>query len=135
MLKVIKTQLAMKAEMWVRSHSWRCEDEQQRKGSGRMWCMSARTSERPWDREARRLKKVRGRNLTCRSQGMLFRKKVVKYNRGNEEREISPIPSIGILGLLEEGMVTHSSILAWTIPWTEEPDGQQSIGSHKVGHN
>ena len=30
---------------------------------------------------------------------------------------------------LENGMVTHSSILAWTIPWTEEPDGLQSIGS------
>ena len=95
----------------------------QRKGSGRMWCMSAGTSERPWDREARRLKKVRGSNLTCRSQGMLFRKKVVKYNRGNEDREISSTPSIGILGLLEEGMATHSSILAWTIPWIEEPVG------------
>ena len=30
---------------------------------------------------------------------------------------------------LEEGMATHSSILAWEIPWTEEPDGQQSMGS------
>ena len=30
---------------------------------------------------------------------------------------------------LEEGMVTHSRILAWRIPWTEEPDGLQSIGS------
>ena len=31
---------------------------------------------------------------------------------------------------LEEGMATHSSILAWRIPWTEEPGGLQSIGSH-----
>ena len=30
---------------------------------------------------------------------------------------------------LEEGMATHSSILAWRIPWTEEPDGLQSMGS------
>ena len=30
---------------------------------------------------------------------------------------------------LEEGLATHSSILAWRIPWTEEPDGLQSIGS------
>ena len=36
---------------------------------------------------------------------------------------------------LEEGMAVHSSILAWRIPWTEEPGGQQSIGSQKVGHN
>ena len=36
---------------------------------------------------------------------------------------------------LEEGMATHSSILAWRIPWTEVPDGLQSIGSQRVGHN
>ena len=32
---------------------------------------------------------------------------------------------------LEKGMVTHSSILAWRIPWTEEPGGLQSMGSQK----
>ena len=32
-------------------------------------------------------------------------------------------------------MATHSSILAWKIPWTEEAGGLQSIGSHRVGHN
>jgi len=36
---------------------------------------------------------------------------------------------------LEEGMATHSSILAWGIPWTEECGGLQSIGSHRVGHD
>ena len=36
---------------------------------------------------------------------------------------------------LEEGMATHSSILAWRIPWTEEPGELQSIGSHRVGHD
>ena len=36
---------------------------------------------------------------------------------------------------LEEGMETHSSLLAWRIPWTEEPGSLQSIGSHRVGHN
>ena len=35
---------------------------------------------------------------------------------------------------LEEGMETHSSILAWRIPWTEEPGGLQSIGSKRAGH-
>ena len=35
---------------------------------------------------------------------------------------------------LEKGMATHSSILAWRIPWTEEPGGLQSIGSQRVGH-
>ena len=36
---------------------------------------------------------------------------------------------------LEEGMATHSSILAWEIPWTEEPGGLQSVGSQRVGHD
>ena len=35
----------------------------------------------------------------------------------------------------EEEMATHFSILAWRIPWTEEPGRLQSIGSQKVGHN
>ena len=36
---------------------------------------------------------------------------------------------------LEEGMTTHSSILVWRIPWTEEPGDLQSIGSQRVGYN
>ena len=36
---------------------------------------------------------------------------------------------------LEEVMATHSSILAWRIPWTEEPGGLQSMGSQRVGHD
>ena len=36
---------------------------------------------------------------------------------------------------LEEEMATHSCIIAWRIPWTEEPGGLQSIGSQRVGHD
>ena len=36
---------------------------------------------------------------------------------------------------LEKEKATHSSILAWPIPWTEEPDGLQSMGSQRVGHD
>ena len=43
--------------------------------------------------------------------------------------------SLGREDPLEKGMATHSSILAWRIPWTEEPGGLQSIGSQRVGHN
>ena len=32
-------------------------------------------------------------------------------------------------------MATHSSVLAWRIPWTEEPDGLQSMGSQRFGHD
>ena len=37
--------------------------------------------------------------------------------------------------LLQKEMATHSSILAWKIPWTEKPDGLQSKGSQRVGHD
>ena len=37
--------------------------------------------------------------------------------------------------ILEEGLATNSSILAWRIPWTEEPGRLQFIGSHRVGHD
>ena len=37
--------------------------------------------------------------------------------------------------LLVKGTATHSGILAWRIPWTEEPGGLQSMGSQRVGHD
>ena len=45
------------------------------------------------------------------------------------------VQSLGREDPLEKGMATHSSILAWKIPWTEEPEGLQSMGSQRVGHN
>ena len=44
------------------------------------------------------------------------------------------VPSLGQEDPLEKGMATHSSILAWKIPWREEPGGLQSVGSQRVGH-
>ena len=49
-------------------------------------------------------------------------------------RDADSIPGSGKIPL-EEGMATHSSIIAWGIPWTEEPGGLQSLGSHRVGHD
>ena len=45
------------------------------------------------------------------------------------------VQSLGQEVPLEKGMATHSSILAWRIPWTEEPGGPQSMGSQRVGHD
>ena len=45
------------------------------------------------------------------------------------------VPSLGWEDPLEEDMATHSSILAWRIPWTEEPGGLQSRGSQRGGCN
>ena len=47
-------------------------------------------------------------------------------------------PNVGDLGwedALEKEMAAHSSILAWKIPWTEEPGRLQSMGSQRVGHD
>ena len=45
------------------------------------------------------------------------------------------VRSLGQEDPLEEGMATHSSILAWRILWTEEPVGLQSIALRRTGHN
>ena len=45
------------------------------------------------------------------------------------------VQSLGQEDPLEVGMATHSSILAWKIPWTEEPGRLQSIESQRVGHD
>ena len=45
------------------------------------------------------------------------------------------VGSLGGEDPLEKEMATHSSILAWKIPWTEEPGGLQSIGSQRERHN
>ena len=54
---------------------------------------------------------------------------VVKNPPANDK-----VPSVGQEGP-EEGMASHSNILAWRIPWTEEPNGLQSIESQRVGHD
>ena len=48
----------------------------------------------------------------------------MQYNGGHDQEDP-----------LEEEMATHSSILAWKIPWIEEPGGLQPMGSQRVGHD
>ena len=47
----------------------------------------------------------------------------------------TPIQSLGWEDTLEKGMATHSSILTWKIPWTDEPGRLQSMGLQRVGYN
>ena len=51
------------------------------------------------------------------------------------EMQETQVQSLGQEDPLEKGMATHSSILAWRIPWTDEPGGLQSMGSQRVGHD
>ena len=58
----------------------------------------------------------------------------IKNTPAMQEPQETGVQSLGREGPLEEGMATHSNILAWRIPWTEEPGGLQSIGSQTVRH-
>ena len=58
---------------------------------------------------------------------------VVKNPPASEEIQETPFRSLGQEGPLEEEMATHSSILAWIFPWTEEPSGLQSMGRKESG--
>ena len=60
---------------------------------------------------------------------------VVKNPPAMQETQEMQVWSLGWEDPLEEEMATHSSILAWRIPWTEETDGLPSIGSQTVGHS
>ena len=57
----------------------------------------------------------------------------VKNPPAKQETQQMLVQSLGQEDLLEEEMATHCSILAWRIPWTEEPGGLQSMGSQRVG--
>ena len=59
----------------------------------------------------------------------------IGFPGGSVSSESTWVQSLGGKYLLEEGMATHSSILAWRIQWTEESGELQSIGSHSVGHD
>ena len=52
-----------------------------------------------------------------------------------KELQETQVQSLGQEDPLEEDMAAHSGILAWRIPWTEEPGGLQSMGSQSIGHD
>ena len=60
---------------------------------------------------------------------------VVKNPSANAGDIRDLVQSLGWEDLLEKEMATHSSILAWRIPWTEEPGGLQTMGSQRVRRN
>ena len=77
-------------------------------------------------------KKKRSSSIIFFCRGVFPDGSVVKNLPANEEMWVQ---SVGQADPLEEGMATHSSTLAWRIPWTEEPGGLQSVGSQRVRHD
>ena len=66
---------------------------------------------------------------------LLFENMVAQRVTNLPTMQESWIQSLGQEDLLEKQMATHSSILAWKIPWMEEPGRLQSMGSQRVGHD
>ena len=64
--------------------------------------------------------------------GASLEPQMVKNLPAGQETQVR---SLGQEDPLEKGMATHSSVLAWRIPWTEEPSGLQSMGSQRVRHD
>ena len=60
---------------------------------------------------------------------------MVKNPPASEETQETRIQSLGREDPLEEEMAAHSSILAWTVPWTEKPGGLQYTGLQRVRHD
>ena len=69
------------------------------------------------------------------SDGVSLVAQPVKNRLPMQETQETCILSLGREDPLEESMTTHSSILAWKIPRTEEPGGLQSMGLQRVGHS
>ena len=61
--------------------------------------------------------------------------KWVKKPPAMQETQELPVPSVGQEDSLEKAIATHSNILAWEIPWTEEPGRLHSTGSRRVRHD
>ena len=70
-----------------------------------------------------------------RRQNTLWASLVDQFVKNLPTKQETWVQSLGWEDPLEEGMATHSSILAWRIPWTEEPGRLQSMGSQRVRHD
>ena len=62
-------------------------------------------------------------------------KKVAQMLKNLPAMQVTWVQSLGQEEPLEKRIATYSSILAWRIPWTEEPGGLQFMGSQRVGHD
>ena len=131
--------LSTMRETWVRSLGWEDlpEKEMAIHSSTIAWKI-------PWTEEPGRLQSMGSQrvghdwaislhfNLLLGTSRVVLVVKTLPANAG-DARDTSSIPGSG--RSLEQEMVTHSSIRAWKIPWTEEPGRLQSMGPQRVRHN
>ena len=70
--------------------------------------------------------------IECIAQSVLFDGLYTCLVKNPPAKEKTQVQSLGWEDSLEKGLATHSRILAWRVPWTEEPDEIQPIGSQRV---
>ena len=70
-----------------------------------------------------------------RSQNQTWASLVAQMVKNLPARQETRVQSLGQEDSVEKGMATYSSILAWRIPWIEEPGGLQSMGWQRAGHD
>ena len=80
-------------------------------------------------------RKLTFEDLTCGSSVSLGVSLVAHTIKNSPAMQETWIWSLSLEDLLEKGMATHSSILAWRILWTEKPSGLQSMGSQRIRHD
>ena len=77
--------------------------------------------------------------VSCGSRIILLKEAPTHFSGGSLVKNLlanaGDVRSLGWEDPLEQEMATHSSILAWKIPWTKESGRLQSVGSQRVGHN
>ena len=113
-------------ETWVRSLGW--EDPLEKGMAAHFSILAWRI---PWTVSSMGLQRVRHDWVTFTFTGG----SVVKNLPAKQEMQETWVRSLGREDPLEEEMATPSSVLAWRIPWTEEPGGLQSMGPQRVGHD
>ena len=127
-----------------RFESWTIKKaEGQRIDAFELWCWR-RLLRAPWT--ARRSNQLRSSNFKYSLEGLMLKLKLqyvghLMKTTSLLEKTLMPgmwetrVWSLGWEDPLEEEMATHSSTLAWRIPWREEPGRLQSMGSQRVGHD
>ena len=116
-------------ETWVRSLSW--EDPLEKEIATHSSILAWRIT---WMEEAGRLQSMGSQKLDT-TKWLNWTELVAQMVKNPPAMWETWVRSLGWEDPLEEDMATHSSILAWRIPWTEEPGELQSIGSERVGHD
>ena len=108
------------------------EGTRRKKGTKRRGSEGGREEGREEERNVKLSMYIRTENMNIHEKWASLLAQMVKNMLALQETQVQ---SLGLEDLLKKRMATHSSILAWRIPWIEEPGGLQSMESQRVRHD